>query len=328
MTGYRSVARTFLVVGVGLLMTTAPAMAQEAPQTSWGAPDLQGVWDFRTLTPLERPEDLGDKAFLTAEEAANREQAAVDRNQELLLAPAERTEAGGNLGAYNNFWMDRGTTTVDSRRTSLITAPPNGRIPQVTDAGRERARRVGSFNVEMPESYTDLSNADRCITGFNAGPPITPGGYNQNVQIFQTEDHVALMTEMVHTVRVIPINGQPGLDDAVRQWSGDSRGHWEGDTLVVETENFLDHNVHSTWRGSSTNMKLVERFSRLDADTLVYEFTVSDPATWESSWTAQHEMKLNELPMFEYACHEGNYSMPQMLGGARSIEAREAAGGQ
>ena len=324
MTGYRSVARTLVVVGIAALVAPGMTLAQDAPQTGWGAPDLQGVWDFRTLTPLQRPEDLGDKAFLTAEEAAQREQAAIDRNEELLLAPAQRTEAGGNLGAYNNFWMDRGTTTVDSRRTSLITDPPNGRIPPVTDEGRERATRVGSFNVEMPESYTDLSNADRCITGFNAGPPITPGGYNQNVQIFQTENHVALMTEMVHTVRVIPINGQAGLDDAVRQWSGDSRGHWEGDTLVVETENFLDHNVYATWRGSSTDMKLVERFTRLDEDTLVYEFTVSDPATWEASWTAQHEMKLNDLPMFEYACHEGNYSMPQMLGGARSIEAREA----
>jgi len=324
MTGYRCVARTLILVGVGLVALPGLTTAQEPPQTAWGAPDLQGVWDFRTLTPLQRPESLGTQEFLTAEEAANQEQAAVDRNEELLLAPARRTEAGGSLGAYNNFWMDRGTTTVDSRRTSLITDPPNGRIPQVTDEGRERSSRVGSFNVDVPESYTDLSNADRCITGFNAGPPITPGGYNQNVQVFQTPDHVALMTEMVHTVRVIPINDQPGLDNSVRQWSGDSRGYWDGDTLVVESENFLDHEAYSTWRGSSTDMKLVERFRRLDADTLVYEFTVTDPATWEASWTVQHEMKLNGLPMFEYACHEGNYSMPQMLGGARALEAQEA----
>ena len=324
MTGSRTVARTLILAGVGLVSVSGLAMAQEAPQTAWGAPDLQGVWDFRTITPLERPEALGDKAFLTAEEAANQEQEVIERNAELLLAPAQRTEAGGNLGAYNNFWMDRGTTTVGDRRTSLIIDPANGRIPAVTDAGRARSTRVGSFNVDVPESYTDLSNADRCIMGFNAGPPITPGGYNQNVQVFQTPDHVVLLTEMVHTARVIPIDGSPGLDDSVRQWSGDSRGHWEGDTLVIETENFLDHDAYATWRGSSTDMQLVERLTRLDADTLVYEFTVTDPATWASPWTAQHQMKLSDLPMFEYACHEGNYSMPQMLGGARTLEAEQS----
>tara|TARA_B110000116_G_scaffold167327_1_gene144606 strand:+ start:429 stop:1334 length:906 start_codon:yes stop_codon:yes gene_type:complete len=299
-------------------------MAQAPPQTAWGAPDLQGVWDFRTITPLQRPEELGDKAFLTAEEAANQEQEVLERNEELLRAPAQRTEAGGSLGAYNNFWMDRGTTTVGNRRTSLIIDPANGRIPPVTDAGSARSTRVGSFNVDVPESYTDLSNADRCIMGFNAGPPITPGGYNQNVQVFQTSGHVVLLTEMVHTARVIPLDGRPGLDDSVQQWSGDSRGHWEGDTLVVETENFLDGDAYSTWRGSSQDMKLVERFTRLDANTLVYEFSVADPATWASSWTAQHQMQRSDLAMFEYACHEGNYAMPQMLGGARALEAETA----
>ncbi len=323
MTGSRSVARTLILAGVGLVSVSGLTVAQEPPQTAWGAPNLQGVWDFRTITPLQRPEALGDKAFLTAEEAANQEQEVVDRNQELLNAPARRTEAGGNLGAYNNFWMDRGTTTVGNRRTSLIIDPANGRIPPVTDAGQARSTRVGSFNVDVPESYTDLSNADRCIMGFNAGPPITPGGYNQNVQVFQTPDHVVLLTEMVHTARVIPLDDRPGLADSVRQWSGNSRGHWEGDTLVVETENFLDHDAYSTWRGSSKEMKLVERFTRLDADTLVYEFTATDPATWMSSWTAQHQMQRSDLAMFEYACHEGNYAMPQMLGGARALEAEE-----
>jgi hypothetical protein len=320
MTGSCSLARTLILVGAGLFLASGPTMAQE---TAWGAPNLQGVWDFRTITPLQRPEELGDKAFLTAEEAANQEQEVVERNAELLSAPAQRTEAGGNLGAYNNFWMDRGTTTVGNRRTSLIIDPPNGRIPAVTDAGRARSTRVGSFNVDVPASYTDLSNADRCIMGFNAGPPITPGGYNQNVQVFQTPDHVVLLTEMVHTARVIPLDGRPALKDSVQQWSGDSRGHWEGDTLVVETENFLDGDAYSTWRGSSKDMKLVERFTRLDAETLVYEFTVSDPATWASSWTTQHQMQLSDLDMFEYACHEGNYAMPQMLGGARALEAEE-----
>ena len=323
----RSAMRLMLVAVVGMLALPVLAVAQSAPQTAWGTPDLQGVWDFRTITPLERPEELGEQAFLSAEEAANLEREAVDRNERLLNQEARRTDTGGNVGAYNNFWMDRGTNIVGDRRTSLIVDPPNGRIPPVTDAGEVRRTRVGSFNVEVPESYTDLSNADRCIMGFNAGPPITPGGYNQNMQLFQTPDHVALVTEMVHTTRVVPVDGGPVLDDTVRQWSGDSRGHWEGDTLVVETANFQDHDAYSTWRGSSTDMKLVERFTRLDADTLLYEFTVSDPSTWTRPWTAQHRMQRNDQPMFEYACHEGNYSMEAMLGGARAVE-RSAEDGQ
>ena len=323
----RSAMRLMLVAVVGMLALPVLAVAQSAPQTAWGTPDLQGVWDFRTITPLERPEELGEQAFLSAEEAANLEREAVDRNERLLNQEARRTDTGGNVGAYNNFWMDRGTNIVGDRRTSLIVDPPNGRIPPVTDAGEVRRTRVGSFNVEVPESYTDLSNADRCIMGFNAGPPITPGGYNQNMQLFQTPDHVALVTEMVHTTRVVPVDGGPVLDDSVRQWSGDSRGHWEGDTLVVQTVNFQNHDAYSTWRGSSTDMKLVERFTRLDADTLLYEFTVSDPSTWTSPWTAQHRMQRNDQPMFEYACHEGNYSMEAMLGGARAVE-RSAEDGQ
>ena len=316
----RSAMRLMPVAVVGMLALPALAVAQSAPQTAWGTPDLQGVWDFRTITPLERPEELGDQAFLSAEEAANLEREATDRNERLLNQDARRTDTGGNVGAYNNFWMDRGTNIVGDRRTSLIVDPPNGRIPSVTDAGEVRRTRVGSFNVEIPESYTDLSNADRCIMGFNAGPPITPGGYNQNMQLFQTPDHVALVTEMVHTTRVVPVDGGPVLDYSVRQWSGDSRGHWEGDTLVVQTVNFQNHDAYSTWRGSSTDMKLVERFTRRDADTLLYEFTVSDPSTWTSPWTAQHRMQRNDQPMFEYACHEGNYSMEAMLGGARAVE--------
>ena len=328
MTGRRSTLTSLIFAFAVLVTFSGTAGAQDGLRTAFGAPDLQGVWDFRTITPLQRPEDLGEQAFLTEEEASQREQGAVDRAIAAWDRDARRTEAGGNVGGYNNFWMDQGTNIVGTRRTSLIVAPSNGRIPEMTDAGQARRTRVGSFNVEVPESYTELSNADRCIMGFNAGPPITPGGYNQNMQLFQTPDHVVLVTEMVHTTRVIPLDGRPGLDDSVRQWSGDSRGHWEGDTLVVETVNFQDHDAYSTWRGSSEDMKLEERFTRLDADTLVYEFTVTDPATWTSSWTAQHQMQRNDLPMFEYACHEGNYSMDAMLGGARALEREAAAGGQ
>ena len=317
----RRLITSTLALALALLAGAGIAMAQEAPTTTWGAPDLQGVWDFRTITPLQRPEDLGDKAFLTAEEAAEREQAAVDRNIAAWERDARRTEAGGNVGGYNNFWMDNGTRVID--RTSLIIDPPNGRYPELTEAGRERARiDRGSFTVELPTTYTDLNTYDRCIQGFNAGPPITPGGYNQNVQIFQTPDHLVMLTEMVHTTRVIPLDGTPHLTDDIQQWSGDSRGRWEGDTLVVETKNFAQKR---SWSGTTDGMSLVERFTRVDDGTLDYEFTVTDSATWNAPWTVNLPMVKNELPMFEYACHEGNYSMPQMLGGARSLE-RQAAG--
>ncbi len=317
MTG-RLITSTLTLTLAGLLGVSGLAMAQEPPRTVWGTPDLQGVWDFRTLTPLERPRDLGDKAFLSAEEAAEREQAAFDRNLETWEREARPTEAGDNVGGYNNFWMDNGTRVIE--RTSLIMDPPNGRLPETTEAAQERGRNSpSSFVVEFPESYTDLSTYDRCILGFNAGPPITPAAYNQNVQIFQTQDHLVVLTEMVHTARVIPLQGQPHLDDGVRQWSGDSRGRWEGDTLVVETKNF---DAMRGWRATTDNMTLVERFRRVDEGTLEYEFTVTDPGTWTSAWTANLPMVRNDLPMFEYACHEGNYSMPQMLGGARTLEER------
>ena len=250
----------------------------------------------------------------------------IDRNTELWEADARRTEAGGSVGGYNNFWMDRGTRVIGTRRTSLIIDPPNGRLPEMTEEGRARqAAGRGSFSDQIQSSYTDFSNADRCLMGFNAGPPITPGGYNQNVQIFQTPDEVVLLTEMVHTVRVVPLDGRPTLDDSLAQWSGDSRGRWEGDTLVVETANF---DVDRKWRGASAGMRLVERFTRVDADTLEYEYTVTDPETWAAPWTVNLPMVRSDLPLFEYACHEGNYSMETMLTGARTEAAKAAAEGR
>ena len=326
MTGARSIVRPLIFVLAAVLALPALALAQDSPRTAWGAPDLQGVWDFRTITPLQRPEDLGDKEFLTEEEASAREQAVIDRNIELWEADARRTEAGGSVGGYNNFWMDRGTRVIGTRRTSLIIDPPNGRLPEMTEEGRARqAAGRGSFSDQIQSSYTDFSNADRCLMGFNAGPPITPGGYNQNVQIFQTPDEVVLLTEMVHTVRVVPLDGRPTLDDSLAQWSGDSRGRWEGDTLVVETANF---DVDRKWRGASSGMRLVERFTRVDADTLEYEYTVTDPETWAAPWTVNLPMVRSDLPLFEYACHEGNYSMETMLTGARTEAAKAAAEGR
>ena len=303
----------------------APAAAQAAGvTTAWGQPDLRGIWDFRTITPLERPEALGDKAFLTEEEAANLEQEVLDRNASLLVRAAERTTAAdqvdrrddGTPGFYNNFWLDRGTRAVDTRRTSLIIDPPNGRVPALTAVAQERADARRVYRREHPsDSWVDRSTSDRCLLGFNAGPPLSPGGYNQNLQIFQTPDHVALLTEMVHTVRVVPLDGRPALGDEIQQWSGDARGHWEGDTLVVETSNF---SAEKRWRNSTASLTLVERFTRVDADTLEYEYTVTDPDTWTRPWTASIPLRRTDIPMYEYACHEGNHSMEGILAGQRA----------
>ena len=322
---HRVLASMCVVAGV-VSLSALPVAAQTAPRTAWGQPDLRGIWDFRTITPLQRPESLAEQEFLTEEEAANLEQEVLDRNADLANRPALRTEvtesvdrgADGAPGFYNNFWLDRGTRAVGTRRTSLIIDTPNGRIPDLTASGQRTADARRAYRQEHPaDSWVDRSAYDRCILGFNAGPPITPGGYNQNLHLFQTPDHVVLVTEMVHTVRVVPLDGRPVLSDDVRQWSGDSRGHWEGETLVVETSNFNDQRG---WRGSTTNMKLVERYTRVDADTLDYEFTVIDPETWTSSWTASIPMRRSLNPMYEYACHEGNHSMDGILAGRRAEE--------
>ncbi len=305
-----------------------PAVAQtDVPRTGWGQPDLQGVWDFRSITPMERPEDLGDREFLTEEEAADLDQEAVARDVRLWERPRRSTEAGGSVGAYNNFWMDRGTRTIGTRRTSLIVDPPNGRMPPMTPDGQQRADARQEYRREHPaDSWVDFSAGVRCILGFNAGPPMTPSAYNNNMQLFQTPDHVVLVTEMVHTARVVPLDGRPPLSPDIRQWSGDSRGYWEGETLVIETRNFAEKR---RWRGTTEGMHLVERLTRVDADTLVYEFTVTDPETWTSSWTASVPMVLNPEPLYEFACHEGNYAMTNILAGARAEEkaAAEAATG-
>lgn len=317
-----SVGAAAVLVALGV----SAAAQDKLPRTAWGRPDLQGIWDFRTITPLERPDDVAGKAFLTQEEAAKLEQEVIDRNNRLQARPAESAPAGGNVdrrpdgspGFYNNFWLDGGTKTVGTRRTSLIVSPSNGKLPALTASGQQTAEARRKYLEEHPaDSWLDRSASDRCLVGFNAGPPLTPLGYNQNLQLFQTQDHVALHTEMVHTARIVPLDGRPRLDDGIRQWSGDARGHWEGDTLVVETANF---NEERRWRGSSKNMKLVERFTRVDADTLDYTYTVTDPETWSSPWTASIPLRRSDLPLYEYACHEGNYSMPNILSGQRAAE--------
>ena len=327
---HRCLAAACTVIAV-MALTPLLAAAQSPTtstslRTAWGQPDLQGVWDFRTITPMQRPEDQGDNEFLTEEEAANLEQATIDREERLLKRPARRTKAGGNVdrgedgatGAYNDFWLDRGTTTIGTRRTSLIVDPPNGRYPPMTPEGQRRADSRRDDLSDNPSAWTtSFSSGVRCVLGFNAGPPMNPSAYNNNMQLFQTEDYVVLMTKMVNTSRVVRLDGNPHIDSDIRQWSGDSRGHWEGDTLVIETKNF---DAKRQRRNTTTSAHVIERITRVDADTLLYVFTVTDPETWTSSWTAEVRMRNNPEPMYEYACHEGNYSMPVMLGGQRRLE--------
>ena len=315
-----------MVVSVSALAT---AQSSTPLRTAWGDPDLGGVWNNSTLTPFQRPERLGDQEFLTEEEAANVEQEAVDRNERLLNEEAQRTEAGGNIGAYNNFWMERGTSVVSTRRTSIITDPTNGRLPSLTtdayarmtspEAERLAAVRGGRLPTD---SYTQLDGGDRCL--WYRGIPSFPTAYNNNYQIVQTPEFVAILQEHIHDVRFIMLDGRPHLTPAIRQFAGDSRGHWEGDTLVVETTNFNHHAFIRNFNGNlSEDLHVVERFTRTGEGTLDYEFTVTDPKTWTREWGGALPMTRSVGPMFEYACHEGNYGLTNMLAGSRAQEAEE-----
>ena len=322
------------------MFAAAQATNETAPRTPWGAPDLQGVWDFRSITPMERPEALADQEFLTEEEAADLEQETINRNERLLNEPAERApflssleaRPEGKPGFYNNFWLDEGTKTVGTRRTSLVVDPPDGQVPALTQAAEARqaaaseVRRGIAMHQPTPGGWVDDLGANglqlRCITGFNAGPPMTPGGYNNNVQLFQTPDHVVLLNEMNHNVRIVPLDGPAHVD--LRQWTGDARGHWEGDTLVVETSRFLRETSFRSGL-TDTHLRLIERFTRVSAKTLMYEATIDDPTVWSRPWTFQIPMQQNDQPIYEYACHEGNYGLYNILAGARAEEAAAEA---
>jgi hypothetical protein len=309
---------------VVVLAAGAPAMAQKwtPPKTPDGQPDLQGVWTNITITPLERPAELAGKEFLTPQEAAEYEKRIVAANNvdRKNLPP----EVDVNL-AYNDAWYDRGTKVVGTRRTSLIVDPPDGKIPALTPEAQKRqtemrAAAAGHAN-DGPEGR---SLAERCLLWATAGPPMLPSFYNNNYQIVQAPGYVVIMVEMIHDARIIPLDGRGHLPANMRQWMGDARGHWEGNSLVVDTTNFTDK---TRFRGSADKLHLTERFTRVDPDTIVYEFTVDDPTTYTKPWTAQIPMKKSQGPIFEYACHEGNYAMAGMLAGARAQEkaAEEAA---
>ena len=312
------------------LLVSCLASAQTAakwvpPRTSFGQPDLQGIWTNATITPLERPPELAGKAALTPAEAADYEKRLLqDGNRDRRDGGAETDLAR----AYNEVWFDRGTKVVGTRRTSLIVDPPDGRVPPLTPAAQEKLDAQREYAKLHPaDGPEDRPLAERCILWPTAGPPMLPGAYNNNYQILQTPGYVAIMVEMIHDVRIIPLDGRPHLPPNVRQWMGDPRGHWEDNTLVVETTNFTNKTSdvgagmqRATFRGSDDRLRLIERFTRVDPDTIFYEFTVDDPTAFTKPWTAQVPMRRTSERLYEYACHEGNYAMTGVLAGARAEE--------
>jgi hypothetical protein len=296
--------------------------AYTAPRTGDGQPDLQGVWDFRTVTPMERPAEFKDKPFLTEREVAEYEkkinaQRNVDENRDKTV----RRQVNGTdetqdvASAYNQFWWDRGTQVIGTRRTSLVIDPPDGKIPELTTEAKKRRDERAAVAERPAWGPEDRSVGERCILGFNAGPPINTGGYNQNLQIVQSKDNVVLLNEMVHTARIVPLDGRAHL--TFPQWTGSSVGHWEGNTLVVETQGFY---AQTSFQNSSPSMHVVERFTRVAPNQLVYQYTVSDTTTWTKPFTVEIPMLKSDLPIYEYACHEGNYGMFGLLSGARAVE--------
>ena len=312
---------------LGALLAVSLATAEDSaagerevwtpPRTAWGVPDLRGVWDFRTITPLERPTRLGQKETFTAAEAAEfRTQELGRRNKDRRVSDGISAEQDVR-NAYNQFWWDFGTELTEDHRTSLIVDPPEGRIPALTPAARARYGAMRATRARAPHGPEDRGVAERCILGFNAGPPYTPSAYNNNVHIFQTPGYAVLLIEMVNDARIVPMDGRAHLPGHMRQWRGDARGRWEGNTLVVESRNFTGK---TSFRGTGKNLRLTERFTRVGPDRAIYEYTIDDPESFEKPWTAMIPMKKTDEPMYEYACHEGNYSMYTMLEGARAGE--------
>ena len=318
-----------LVPGVAVAQIETEARSGwTPPRTPEGVPDLQGVFTFRTITPMQRPPQLEGKVTLSAEEAAAFEAAENSRLNRDLFDPIEGApsagyapRAEGGVLSYNEFWYERGVQLTRDKRTALIVDPPDGRIPY-TDAAREKNRVTrANLSAGFADSYTDRSLADRCLMGFNSGPPMVPSAYNNNVMILQTPGQVILYNEMIHNARIIRTDGSEHGD--LRQWVGDSRARWEGDVLVIETENFLRE---TAFRGSTADTRLVERLWRVDADTVLYEFTVDDPHSFTRPWTALFPLRRTDGPLFEYACHEGNYGLEGILAGARNKNTQAVEG--
>ena len=315
----RTVSSSVAAAVIGALLASAGAVAAQTPgefQTPWGDPDLQGTWNNITGIPLERPAELSGKEFFTQEEAVQFAQETLRR--------VDRDRRDGEIErdvgrAYNEFWSDRGTKylTQLNTRTSLIVDPPDGQLPALTPVGQERvdARRSAR---DRNDTWADRNLWERCLT---RGVPRLPGSYNNNFMIVQSPDYVAILVEMIHETRIIPLDRRPVISSGIRQWMGDSRGRWEGDTLVVETTHFRDQ---QEFRGTSAELRLVERFTRVDDRTIDYQFTIDDATTYARPWTAALPMKRVDEDVFEYACHEGNIGMEGILAGARALETAQA----
>ena len=303
---------------------TAKAKTAILPRLPWGEPDLQGTWTNKTITPFERPSELAGKPFLTEEEA-------VDLEKKAALNCVDRPPREGDTGTYNQHWFDGGTKVVGTRRTSIITDPPDGAMPPLTPEAKKREAAYIDANRGGPaNSWEDLDLNDRCIL-WSVGPPMLPTGYNNNYQILQIPGYVIVLVEMIHDVRIIPLDGRPHLGQDIRQYQGDPRGHWEGDTLVVETTNFLKKGHGAAWGNDNVRLRadsgdprdtlrVVERFTRVDADTISYQFTVEDPMRWTRPWTGELLMTSIQDKLYEYACHEGNQGIVGILSGARAQE--------
>ena len=313
----------FFIVLVAVVIAPGLTLAQSGNtdmplRTPDGQPDISGIFTFRTLTPLERPAALEGQDTLSAEDAAQFEASERVRLNRDLFDPVDgapsagyQSRAEGGVLSYNEFWYERGIELPSDKRTSLVIDPPEGRIPYTPEF--RTANRIRRLNLRngFADHYTDRSLGDRCLMGSNSGPPMRPGSYNNNVHIFQTPNYVALLNEHIHNVRIIPID-RDHLD--VPQWVGSSRGHWEGETLVVETTNFARA---TNFSGSSEDTHLIERFTRLDSDTVMYEFTIEDPNNYTRPFTVAIPFRRTDGVLFEYACHEGNYGMTGIMAGAR-----------
>jgi hypothetical protein len=322
----RDLAR-FVAVAIGSATLSGALGAQSGrPQRlPWGDPDLQGIWTNATLTPLQRPPELGTKEFYTPEESA------AFAKQRIEQTNADRPLRPGEVGAYNDAFFERGKGGVKSRRTSLIVDPPNGRLPALTpDAQRKVDARLKAAETSPADSWHDRWLTERCIL-FGATVPMLPEPYNNNYRIEQAPGYVTILVEMNHDARVIPLDGRAHVSSKMAQWVGDARGHWEGDTLVVETRN-LKFNHQSRFGvgylngASDENLRVVERFTRTDADTLTYRATVEDPTAFTRPWTFELPMEQTDGAIYEVACHEGNYGMFNILSGHRAEERASASG--
>lgn len=296
------------------------SLGSKIPRTSWGSPDLQGVWTAATVTPLERPLSLGDKPILTEEERAK-----IEIEREQFLQSRSANPDPGTPGGYNRFWLDSGTLTLEDGRSSLIIDPSDGRIPWQPESKQWSDAQSARYGVGPYDDYTDLDTGERCITDGISMVALQP--YNMNYQIVQTEDTIVIAHEMYHEYRIIPLDDRPFVSDKITQWLGDARAHWEGDTLVIESRNFadkLDHYWAWPWRSARSSLTLVERLTRIDDSNMEYLVTISDPKMFTQSWTISAPMTtdqasrgVTEGPIFEFACHEGNYALPNVLRGSQ-----------